>query len=74
MPFIDANLLQRVYAAVDRLMEEEGQDRTMVIEMSQDMINDLIETGELKPMVKYIAHYCDVVDSREEAQEIADDI
>ena len=38
--------LMRVYAAVDYLSQLEGQDRTLVVDMSQDMLYDLIERGE----------------------------
>lgn len=67
-------LIQRVYAAVDYLMELEGQDRAMVVEMSQAMLNDIIEESDLKPMVEYVKRYCDVYDSDDDAQRIADDI
>jgi hypothetical protein len=63
--------LARIYATVDALTELEGQDRTMVIEMSQDMISDLIDNGTIAPLADYIAHYCDVIDSREEAEQLA---
>jgi hypothetical protein len=66
--------LARIYAAVEYLTELEGQDRTLVIEMSQDMLNDLIGRGELAPMADYIARYCDVISSRAEAEELAANI
>jgi hypothetical protein len=66
--------LGRIYAAVEYLTDLEGQDRTMVIEMSQAMLTDLIGRGELAPMVDYIARYCDVISSRAEAEELAANI
>jgi hypothetical protein len=66
--------LSRVYAAVDYLSGLEGQDTALTSEMSQAMLNDLIEHGQLNPMNTYIRRYCDVVDSPEEADEIAADI
>jgi hypothetical protein len=69
---IDA--LNRIYAAVDYITNLEGQDIMLALEMSQQMISDVIETGELKPIIEYINHYCDVVDTPEDAQRIADDI
>lgn len=71
---ISSTQLNRVYAAVDHLTELEGQDRSLVIEMSQAMLNDLIETEQLKPMREYVRRYCDVAGSAEEADEIAAEI
>ena len=45
-----------------------------MIEMSQDMLNDVIEGHGLKPMVSYVKRYCDVIDSESDAERIADDI
>lgn len=66
--------LNLIYKAVDFLTEIEGQDRTLVIEMSQAMLNDYINSGEIKPLIEYIKRYCDVLDSPEDAQSITDDI
>lgn len=66
--------LNRVYAAVDHMMSLEGQGRNLVVEMSQAMLNDLIEGRGLKPLVRYVARYCDVADSAEDAERIAADI
>jgi hypothetical protein len=71
---VPVEMLQRVYAATDYLMELEGQDRSLVVEMSQAMLNDLINGDFLKPMIEYVKHYCDVYDSDDDAQRIADDI
>jgi hypothetical protein len=38
------------------------------------MLNDLINGDFLKPMIEYVKHYCDVYDSDDDAQRIADDI
>ena len=64
-------LLNRIYATVDAIVNEENQDRSMVVEMSQAMLNDLIEDGELKPIVDYIKHYGTIFDNAEEAEEFA---
>lgn len=53
---------------------EEGQDSTLTIEMSQAMLNDIIEHDTLRPMVEYITRYCDVLDSPDDAIRIAEDI
>ena len=68
---ITSVMLNRVYFAVEHMTNLEGQDHTLVIEMSQAMINDLIETGELKPVIEYVKRYCDVADSETELEEIA---
>ena len=66
--------IETIYAAIDYMSELENQDRSMVIEMSQAMLNDLIENGSLYPMIEYVKKYCDVIDGPEDAQRIADDI
>jgi hypothetical protein len=66
--------LNRIYFAVEYMANLEGQDRVLVIEMSQDMLNDVIEGHGLKPMVSYVKRYCDVIDSAAEAERIASDI
>ena len=71
---ISIDVLNRIYSAVDYMSNLEGQDRTMVIEMSQFMLNDVIESGNLRPMVEYVKMFCDVLDSPEDAEEIAADI
>jgi hypothetical protein len=67
-------LLNRIYAAVEYMTELENQDRSMVIEMSQAMLNDVIETGELQPMFNYVKRYCDVIDGPDDIERIASDI
>jgi hypothetical protein len=67
-------LLNRIYAAIDYMSNLENQDQTMVIEMSQAMLNDIIETGNLRPMLEYVKHYCDVIDGPDDAERIASDI
>jgi hypothetical protein len=74
MPEISREILNRIYAAVDYLANIETQDRSLIIDMSQAMINDVIETGELLPMVDYIKRFCDVIDGPDDVQRIADDI
>jgi hypothetical protein len=66
--------LNRIYAAVDHLANLEGQDTMLTLDMSQAMINDLINDGQLADMATYIRRYCDVLDSPAEADEIAADI
>lgn len=66
--------LNRIYYAVDHLSELEGQDSGLVIEMSQAMLNDVIEHGELAPLIGYVTRYCDVADSDEDRERIAADI
>jgi hypothetical protein len=66
--------LQRVYAAVDYVSQLDGQDPVLVIEMSQFMINAIIEAGPLPPMIDVVRRYCDVIDGPEDAERIAADI
>lgn len=73
-PTTIATQLNRLYSAVDYMSNLEGQDPVLVIEMSQAMLNDLIEGHGLKPMVIYVKHYCDVVDSDADAERIAEEI
>jgi hypothetical protein len=68
-------LLNQIYAAVDYLgFELEGQDKSLVIEMSQAMLNDVIEGRGLSPVVDYVKRYCDVIDSADDAECIAGEI
>jgi hypothetical protein len=73
-PAAASTQLNRIYYAVDFMADLEGQDPTLVIEMSQAMLNDLIEGHGLKPMVEYVKRYCDVIDSEADADRIAGDL
>jgi hypothetical protein len=73
-PAAITTLLNRMFYAVDYMADLEGQDQTLVIEMSQAMLNDLIEGRGLKPMVEYVKRYCDVIDSDADAERIAGDL
>jgi hypothetical protein len=66
--------LSRILAAVDYLTDIEGQDRGLVIEMSQAMLGDVIEGRGLLPLAEYIRHYCDVIDGPADADRIAAEI
>lgn len=66
--------LSRIYSAVEYMTDLDGQDRTLVIEMSQEMLNDVIEGRGLRPLVDYVRRYCDVIDSPEDAERIAAEI
>lgn len=73
-PTATATLLNRIYYAVDHMADLEGQDPVLVIEMSQAMLNDVIEGHGLKPLVSYVERYCDVIDSAADAERIASEI
>lgn len=73
-PSVTTTQLNRIYFAVDYMADLEGQDLTLVIEMSQAMLNDVIEGHGLKPLVEYVKRYCDVLDSEADAERIAGDI
>jgi hypothetical protein len=62
-----------VRAAVEHLIGLEGQDRDLVIEMSQAMLAD-VTGGGLQPLAGYVGHYCDVAAGPEEAARIAAEI
>jgi hypothetical protein len=61
--------LNRLYYLVDHMANLEGQDQTLVIEMSQTMLSAVIE-DRLGPLVEYVKHYCDVIDSEADAERI----
>lgn len=66
--------LRLIYAAADYLTDFEEQDRTMALEMSQNMLAAIIEGRDLEPMAYYVAHYCSVLDAPGEAEQFAADI
>ncbi len=66
--------LNRIYAAVDYISDLEGQDSDLIIQMSQVMLNDVIEGRGLSAMAEYVKRFCDVLDSAEDADRIAADI
>jgi hypothetical protein len=67
-------MLNRIYTTVDYMANLDGQDRTLVIDMSQAMLGDLIDNGTLQPMINYVKMFCDVIDGPEDAERIAEDI
>lgn len=66
--------LNRIYAAVNYLADLEGQDHTLVIEMSQAMLDATINGEALLPMVEIVRRYCDVIDGPADAERIAAEI
>lgn len=71
---VTATQLNRIYFAVEYMAALEGQDHALVIEMSQAMLNDVIEGRGLAPMIDYVKMFCDVIDGPEDAERIAADI
>lgn len=65
-----------IHAATEYLMTEDFEElsRTMVLEMTLDMLATVIAGGDLKATADYIAHYCDVLGTPEEAEQIAGQI
>lgn len=63
-----------VRAAVDHMLDLDDQSKHLTAEMSQAMIGDLIQDGELKPLATYLARYCDVIGSQAEAEQLAEEI
>jgi hypothetical protein len=66
--------LSRIYYVVEYMANLEGQDRSLVIELSQAMLNDVIEGRGLAPMADYLRRYCDVLDGPGAAERIAAEI
>ena len=66
--------LNRIFFAIDYVADLEGQDKGLVIEMSQAMLSDVIEGRGLKPLAEYVGRYCDVIDSAADAERIAGEI
>lgn len=66
--------LNRIYAAVDAISQLEGQDQGLVIDMSQAMLDTVINGEPLPPMLELVKRYCDVIDGPEDAERIAADI
>lgn len=66
--------LSRIFNAVDYMADLEGQAAVLVIEMSQAMLNDVIEGRGLQPLVSYVTRYCDVIGSEADAERIAGEI
>jgi hypothetical protein len=66
--------LNRIFYAVEYMTNLEGQDPVLVIEMSQAMLNDVIEGHGLKPLAEYLKRYCDVIDSEADAERIASEL
>jgi hypothetical protein len=71
---VPSGLLDRIKTAIDVMTDLEGQDRTQVIEMSQQMLTDVIETGQLYPMISYVKKYCTVADDENDYIEIAENL
>jgi hypothetical protein len=71
---VTTTTLNRIYWAVEYMANLEGQDPSLVIEMSQAMLNDVIEGRGLGSMIDYVARYCDVIDSAADAERIAAEI
>jgi hypothetical protein len=73
-PAATATQLNRIFLAVEYMSDLEGQDKDLVIEMSQAMLSDVIEGHGLKPLAEYVGRYCDVIDSAADAERIAGEI
>lgn len=64
----------RVISAVGYLADLKGQDRSLVIEMSQAMLGDVAGGRGLRPLTEYVGRYCDAADSAADAGRIAAEI
>jgi hypothetical protein len=61
--------IEQVMFAVDVLSNISAQDRTMVLEMSQTMLRDIIENRRLAPMNEY-SHFIDCTDTADETDQL----
>jgi len=66
--------MRTIWAATEYMRELENQDQVAVLDFSQSMLWDLIQTGAVGPMIGYVRQYCDVTDGPEDTQRIADEI
>lgn len=66
--------LQLVNDTMSYLCNEEGQDRTLVVECGQHMLSDILASGTLDPIENYVRRYCDVTDNDADVRRIADRI
>jgi hypothetical protein len=71
---VSPEVLGQIDEAASYFMELEGQDRTLVVEMMQQMLGDVIAAGQLRPTIEYVNRYCDVIDGPEDAERIAGEI
>ena len=70
------DMIRTVQASITVLADLEGQDHTLVLEMAQRMLADILDPDrrELLPLSKYVRHYCDVIDGPDDADPIVADI
>lgn len=73
-PAVITTQLNRMFRAVEYVLNLEGQDLMLVVEMSQAMLSDITEHGGLRPLAEYIGYYCDVIDSEGDVARIAGEI
>jgi hypothetical protein len=69
---VSADELNKMYAVVDRMLDEESLDRSQICEMSQKMLDDLIEGGQLQSTRAYVSHYSRM--EPDEVQEVLSDM
>lgn len=65
--------LKWVWASVEYMLRDENQDRTMALEMSQDMIGDII-AGQFDAVQNYIRHYSTTIDGNADLDAIVREI
>lgn len=64
--------LKTMQAAITVLADLEGQDHTLVLEMAQDMLNDILNhEGQLSFSLDfYVRRYCDLLDGPDDVAPI----
>lgn len=70
--------LSKIYNAVEYMssdeMRDNGQDSLLVLDMSQDMLADLLDQGQLRPTLDYVRNFCDVADGPDDLARMAGEI
>lgn len=66
--------LKTIQAAITVMADLVGQNHTLVLEMAQRMLADLLDHGELQMLDAYVRRYCDVIDDPEGAAPIVAEI
>ena len=74
MSEVRTSSLELMKRAIDMVSDLEGQDQTLTVEMSCQMLTDLIENGDLAPMIIYVTQYVDVMDDDTNRMELAFDM
>lgn len=64
--------LELIYRTIEYMISLDGQDRSMIVEMSQAMLADVLDSSVLRDNAEYmlavhVLRYCTVLEAPEEA-------